>query len=114
MSRQASGFRAWVLQRISAVYLGVYLVYLLGFIAIAPPQSFEAWRTWMAHPVVSFTLLLFFVSLFVHAWVGVRDVVLDYVKPYLLRVLVLSVFAFGLIGSGLWVAKVIFLAGQTV
>jgi len=103
-----------VLQRITAVYLGLYLIYILGFMTFSPPESYEAWRAWVANPVVSFTLLLFFVSLFVHAWVGVRDVLIDYVHPFMIRVTLLSIFGFGLIGSGLWVAKVIFLAGTAV
>ncbi len=110
MSRQASGFRAWMLQRISAVYLGVYFIYMLVYFTWSPPADFMAWQAWFKHPVNSVSLMLFFVAILIHAWVGVRDVVIDYVHPLMIRVAVLTITALCLIGSGLWVARVVFLA----
>lgn len=109
MSRQASGLRAWALQRISAAYLGLYLLYLLGLFLFAPPADVVAWRGWIAEPLHGIGLLLFVVALLIHAWVGIRDVLIDYVQPYLTRVSLLTLLAIGLIGCGLWAARVIFL-----
>lgn len=109
MSRRASGFRAWMLQRISAAYLGLYFIYMIGYLSIAPPATAADWKLWISHPVNSVGLMLFFATLLIHAWVGFRDVVIDYVHPLMLRVVILSLTALGLIGSGLWVARVIFL-----
>ena len=64
----------------------------------------------MAQPLVGFGLLLFFASLLLHAWVGIRDVVIDYVHPTAIRVSVLTVIGFVLIGCALWVLQVIILA----
>ncbi|MES9874507.1 MAG: succinate dehydrogenase, hydrophobic membrane anchor protein [Candidatus Sedimenticola sp. PURPLELP] len=111
MSRQASGLRAWALQRISAVYLGLYLVYFLGYLLISPPESYEAWRSWVGDPWGSMAMLLFFTSLLLHAWVGVRDVLIDYIHPMMIRVVLLTLFGIGLIGSSFGIAKAIFLAG---
>ncbi len=110
MSRQASGLKAWVLQRITAIYLGLYLIYLLIHAATGGPSDYEAWRGWVAQPTVSIGLLLFVVALLLHAWVGIRDVLIDYVHPLGIRVLLLSLFATGFIASGLWVVQAIFLA----
>jgi len=109
MSRQASGFRAWVLQRISAIYLGLYVIYMIGMFIIAPPSDFEMWRSWMSNPVNGVGLLLFFVAMQIHAWVGVRDILIDYVHPLMIRMTLLTITALSLIGSGLWVARIIFL-----
>jgi succinate dehydrogenase / fumarate reductase membrane anchor subunit len=54
--------------------------------------------------------LLFVVALLIHAWVGIRDVLIDYVHPIMARVTLLSLFAIGFVGCGLWFAKAIFLA----
>jgi len=109
MTRQASGFRAWILQRISAAYLGLYFIYIIGYFILSPPTSITAWKLWISNPINSVGLMLFFVALLIHAWVGFRDVVIDYVHPIMLRVGILSLTALGLVGSGLWVARVIFL-----
>ncbi|MET0106294.1 MAG: succinate dehydrogenase, hydrophobic membrane anchor protein [Sedimenticola sp.] len=111
MSRQASGLRAWALQRISAVYLGLYILYFLGVLIICPPDSYEAWKAWVGDPWGSMAMLLFFSSLLLHAWVGVRDVLIDYVHPMMIRVTLLTLFGIGLIGSSFGIAKAIFLAG---
>ena len=113
MSRQASGLRAWTLQRISAVYLGIFLLVLLHRFGFHPPADFAAWRGWVATPWVSIGLMLFAVSLLLHAWVGIRDVLIDYVRPIGARVALLSLFAFLLIASGLWALQAVLLVQLT-
>lgn len=102
MNRPIQGLRAWVLQRITAVYLALFALYALVWIWSDPPTDFEAWRAWVAQPVVSASLALSFVMVLAHAWVGVRDVVLDYVKNLRLRVTLLALVAVGLIYLGIW------------
>ena len=111
MSRHASGLRAWAVQRISAFYLGFYFVYLIGLLLLAPPVSYEAWQSWVSDPFCGVGLLLFFVSLLIHAWVGMRDVMIDYIPIFPARLTLLTATALGLIACGLWAARVIFLAG---
>ena len=107
MSRRASGLKAWLLQRITAVYLVLFLLYT-GIWAMAnQPITYPVWKAWIAHPVISLAILLFFLSLLLHAWVGVRNVLIDYIHPVSLRLLLLSLFAIGLIGSGLWVLEIV-------
>lgn len=108
MSRRASGLKAWLLQRITAVYLVLFIA-ISGLWAIAQhqPINYVIWKGWIASPLISLALLLFFLALLLHAWVGVRNVLIDYIKPISLRLLLLSLFAFGLIASGLWVMEII-------
>ncbi len=102
MSRRASGLRAWLLQRISAVYIGLFILALLAMLLIAPPRGFMEWRGWLARPLVMVAFILFIVSVALHAWVGMRDVLIDYVHPLGWRVLALSLTAFYLFGSAIW------------
>jgi len=44
-----------------------------------------------------------------HTWVGVRDVVMDYVHPIALRVIVLSSLVLYLTGLGAWAARILWL-----
>ena len=105
MSRKASGFRAWIFQRISAVYLAAYFIYLAVHFSLTPPVNHAQLHTWLAQPLVSVTLALFFLALLLHSWIGVRDVVIDYVHNFSVRLTVLSGIALILIGCGFWVLR---------
>jgi succinate dehydrogenase / fumarate reductase membrane anchor subunit len=108
VSRVASGLKAWVVQRTTAVYLAVFATYLVLHFLVAPPSDYDAWRQWVARPLVSVGFLLFLPALLAHAWVGIRDVLIDYVKPIGLRVLLLSLFAFVFLACGLWALQALF------
>jgi succinate dehydrogenase / fumarate reductase membrane anchor subunit len=110
VSRQASGLRAWILQRISAIYLGVFSVILAAHFLFEPPADYVAWQQWVTQPWVTLGLFLFIASLLLHAWVGIRDVLIDYVHPLMLRLSLLTLFGLLFIGSGLWALQAIFLA----
>lgn len=110
MSRQASGMRAWIFQRVTAVYLLLYFPYLILKFVSSPPADYAAWIAWLSQPGASIGALLFVAALLLHAWVGVRDAVIDYVHPIAARVTVLSLLAFGLAACGLWALKAVVLA----
>ena len=109
MRQLASGLRAWVLQRISAMYLLVFAVYMLGIFIFAPPADYMQWREFIAQPLVSIAILLFYISLLLHAWVGIRDVLIDYVQAAFIRFVALAGFGLVFMASGLWVFMTIVL-----
>jgi len=102
-----SGTRAWLMQRLSALYLLVFTLYVLVQLATGVPHSYEEWHAWMAGGGVRVAVLLFFVALLVHAWVGLRDVVIDYVHPLWARLAVLAAIIAGEVAIGLWVALIL-------
>lgn len=79
------GLRDWLLQRISAIVMALYSVAFLLCFLPRLPLNFEEWHAWFAHPVGKIATLLFMLSLLLHAWVGVRDIFMDYIKPFGLR-----------------------------
>lgn len=107
MRRPLSGLRAWLVQRISAVYMLVFLVLLLLHFLLDPPRTYGAWQGWVAKPAIGVAILVFFGALIVHAWVGLRDVILDYVRPVAVRAAVLSLVGFGLAALGVWVVGIL-------
>jgi succinate dehydrogenase / fumarate reductase membrane anchor subunit len=73
-------WRDWALQRLTAV---AALLGTLGFIvmvATAPPINYSTWRQTFLPLWVKYLALLFFISLYLHAWIGMRNIVMDYVK----------------------------------
>jgi len=101
------GFRAWLWQRATALYLAVYLVYLLAKGVLDPPADLEALRAWLGATPVWIATALFGLSLLLHAWIGVRDVVLDYVKPAGLRLVILALVLLFLLANGVWLAALL-------
>lgn len=111
MSFRASGLGAWVIQRATAVYLALFGLYVMFHLVLAPPADYATWRAWITQPWVQLGWLLFVPGLLAHAWVGIRDIAIDYVHALGLRIAVLGVFAATLIASGLWALKALMLAG---
>jgi succinate dehydrogenase / fumarate reductase, membrane anchor subunit len=111
MSRQASGLMAWVIQRATSVYLAIFLTYVLIHFAFNAPADHAALVSWVTHPVVALGLVLLVPVLLAHAWVGIRDVLIDYVHVLGLRIGLLTLVAFVFIASGLWAYKAIITAG---
>lgn len=109
MSWRAHGSRAWLMQRVSAVYLAVYIVMFGLYLLLDAPASYSAWRTWMGLPFIAVATSIFFAALLMHAWVGLRDVIMDYVRPPVIRFILLASVALGLFAMGLWVLRVLML-----
>lgn len=83
----AQGLRDWLAQRVSALILAAYFIYLLCFFFNHQPLTYAAW-TALFHPLPFkvFTILAL-LSLFVHAWIGIWTVLTDYVKITALRLI---------------------------
>lgn len=107
MSRRIDSLRAWIWQRISAVYLLGFIPYLIFYFLFSKPISFQGWHDWVAGPVVSIAIVLFFMMLLIHAWVGIRDVIMDYIHPLFVRALALGLSGLALISCGIWVARIL-------
>jgi len=75
------GLRDWLAQRITAVIMAVYTVILLVLLVGGVPITYPVWKDLFAQGWMRVATLLFAASLAWHAWVGMRDILMDYVKP---------------------------------
>ncbi|MBI5450629.1 MAG: succinate dehydrogenase, hydrophobic membrane anchor protein [Gammaproteobacteria bacterium] len=108
MSRQLSGLKAWLWQRLTAVYMALFTGYFLLTLATLPaPLHYYHWHDWLSATGPAVALALFYVALLLHAWVGIRDVVLDYVHNAALRAALLGLLVIALFAAGLWVVKIL-------
>lgn len=110
MTWRAQGFRAWLWQRVSAVYMALFLVGFFVVIVSSGPWDYEAWRGLIGHGVTSLLIAVFFLAILIHSWVGIRDVVIDYVHVVAIRLTVLGLAGLMLIAMGLWVMRILTLA----
>ena len=102
------GMRDWLSQRVTAVLMALFTLLLLAQLIFSKgPIGYDTWAgifaaQWMK--VLTFTI---FVALGWHAWVGVRDIWMDYIKPVAVR-LALQVFTIvWLIGCMGWAIQVL-------
>ena len=79
------GLGSWLAQRITAVIMALYSVIVLVLFMSRRLDSYGAWKELFQNGWMRVATLLFVVSLAWHAWVGVRDIVMDYIKPDGLR-----------------------------
>ncbi|SES86534.1 succinate dehydrogenase, hydrophobic membrane anchor protein [Thalassotalea agarivorans] len=80
-----SGIHDFVLLRASAIILALYTLTIAGFFVITPDVTYENWTAFFAClPVKIFTLVAT-IALLAHAWIGIWQVLSDYVKPTFLR-----------------------------
>ncbi|MFM0327193.1 succinate dehydrogenase, hydrophobic membrane anchor protein [Caballeronia glebae] len=96
MRKAVTGLRAWLVQRVTAIYMRLFVVASLLHFAVEPPHSYVAWQGWVTGPILSICTMVFFTALFAHAWVGLRDVIMDYVHPLAVRVCLLVLLGFSL------------------
>jgi succinate dehydrogenase / fumarate reductase membrane anchor subunit len=92
-----SGVHDFILLRASAVILALYTFFLAGFFFVTSEVTYEVWRDLFSCMSVKVFTLLAILALVVHAWIGVWQVLSDYVKPALLRGLLQFVFSITLL-----------------
>jgi succinate dehydrogenase membrane anchor subunit len=104
------GLRDWLVQRISAVVMAVYTIVFAIAIAAAKPVDYPAWKSLFSQGWMRLATLLFFVSLFLHAWVGMRDILMDYIRPTGLRLALEVIVILVLVGCAGWAIDILWRA----
>ena len=94
--------RAWLTQRLTALVMVIYSVMLLVRIIVLQPSIYEEWLGFFQPLWFRIASWLFWISLSIHAWLGVRDVFKDYVPNYEAREVLLKVLAVLLWGYMAW------------
>jgi succinate dehydrogenase / fumarate reductase, membrane anchor subunit len=79
------GMRDWLAQRITGAITAVYTVIMAVVLLKNTPFTHATWKALFAQGWMRVATLLFALSLAWHAWVGARDILMDYIKPTALR-----------------------------
>ncbi len=103
----SGGLRTWELQRISAGYLALFIVWFAAHLIFDPPPDYQHWRAWVAQPMVKTAFILFFVALLAHVWVGMRDLFMDYVKPVWARFILRLSMMVVLLAMAAWILQLL-------
>ncbi|MBK1690358.1 succinate dehydrogenase, hydrophobic membrane anchor protein [Rubrivivax gelatinosus] len=101
------GARDWLAQRITAAVIAVFTLVLLVQLLAPGPLGYDRWAgifsaQWMK--VLTFVVI---VSLAWHAWIGIRDIWMDYVKPAAVRLTLQVLSIVWLVGCAGWAVQVL-------
>ncbi|PTN08632.1 succinate dehydrogenase, hydrophobic membrane anchor protein [Nitrosomonas aestuarii] len=101
------GLRDWMAQRVTAVLMVIYILLLVTIIWIVAPRDYAAWANVFNNQWMRIATFLFFACLFWHAWVGVRNVLMDYVKPAITRLILQILVIISLLVYLVWTAEIL-------
>jgi succinate dehydrogenase / fumarate reductase membrane anchor subunit len=101
------GLRDWLSQRITAAVMALYTLLLVLQLLSGPKLGYERWSAIFTPQWMRFATFVVIVSLAVHAWVGMRDIWMDYIKPVGLRLALQVVTIVWLMGCTGWAVQVL-------
>jgi len=109
-----SGLYDWVIQRVSAVTLAAYAIFITGFIVLTPDVQYADWKALFSCLPVRVFSLAALISIAVHAWIGLWAVLTDYLttrlmgaKATVLRILCQAVLAMMNMAYVVWGIEII-------
>ncbi len=104
------GLKDWLAQRITAVVMALYTVILLAAFLTGNNFSYEGWAGMFARQWFKIATFITFLALFYHAWVGMRDILMDYVKPVGIKLTLQVATLLWLIGCAGYAAQILWRA----
>lgn len=79
------GVYEWLIVRLSAISMVIYIIYICIFVLYSHDLSYIDWYNFFhnkVNKICNFILLLF---VLIHTWIGMRHILEDYIKSYILR-----------------------------
>jgi len=100
------GLKDWLAQRVTAMVMLVYTLMFLVALGRAP-VTYASWKALFAQGWMRFATFLFVASVLIHAWIGVRNIWMDYVKHTGLRLGLQIATILWLVGCGGWALQIL-------
>jgi len=101
------GLGDWLLQRLTAVVMIVFTIGFLACLVVHKPGSYAEWKSIFSGTFARVSTVLFFLALLYHAWIGMRDIIMDYIKPTSLRLGLQMAVVVTLLLYLIWIASIL-------
>ena len=101
------GLGDWLLQRLTAVVMALYTVGFVACLLIGPPATYADWKALFSGGFVRLATRFFVAALLYHAWVGMRDIVMDYAKSTGMRLGLQTIIGGALFFQLIWAASIL-------
>ena len=100
------GLKDWLAQRITAVVMLVYTIVFLLALGRGP-VTHASWKVLFAQEWMRLATFLFVASVLIHAWIGVRNIWMDYIKHTGLRLVLEVATVLWLVGCAGWAMQIL-------
>ena len=101
------GLRDWLAQRVTAVLMTLFTLVVLVQLLLPGELGYDRWAGIFAAQWMKTLTFAVLVALAYHAWVGVRDILMDYVKPVGTRLAIHVLALVWLVGCTGWGVQVL-------
>ena len=101
------GFRDWLAQRLTAALMALFTLVLMLQLLFGAKLGYVRWSGIFSAQWMKFLSFITIVSLLYHAWIGMRDVWMDYVKPVGVKLLLQTLTLAWLVGCAGWAVQVL-------
>ena len=101
------GLRDWLSQRVTAVLMAIFTLILLVQLLLPGPLGYDRWAGIFSAQWMKLLTLVVVLALAWHAWVGMRDIWMDYVKPVGARLGLQVLTIVWLLGCTAWAVQVL-------
>lgn len=101
------GLRDWLSQRVTAVVMALFTVAVIVQVLMPGEMGYDKWAAIFSHQWMKVLTFVVIASLAVHAWVGMRDVLMDYVRPVGARLTLQVAVIAWLVGCAGWAIQVL-------
>lgn len=91
------GLSQWVFQRLTALIMVVYTIGLIAFMMGHSPLEYNVWHDLFANVWIKIATLTLVLSLLYHTWIGMWTILTDYVKAFVLNIILQMVIFLSLI-----------------
>ena len=101
------GLRDWLAQRITSVVMALFTLAVIVQVLLPGEMGYDKWAAIFSHQwmkVLTFTAVI---SLLLHAWVGVRDIFMDYIKDAGLRLTLYVFVVIALTWYAIWSVQIL-------
>jgi succinate dehydrogenase / fumarate reductase membrane anchor subunit len=101
------GWRDWLSQRVTAVIMLLYTLLVIGILMWHGGLDYPVWKSMFASGAFRLATFLCMMALLFHAWVGVRNIAMDYIKPTGIRLTLQMVVLSVLVAYAGWTIEVL-------
>ena len=101
------GVGAFLLQRLTAIILSAFSLLVAVRLLSGAASGYEAWAGMFVPLWMKIVTLVALFALFYHAWIGVRDIWMDYVKPTGVRLPLQTLTVLWLLFCAVWAVQIL-------
>lgn len=75
-----NGVHDFVLIRVTALIMTFYAIYVISFFALCPELTYTAWLGFWSQTTSKVFTMLTLICILIHGWIGLWQVLTDYIK----------------------------------